>query len=133
MSFLFVWNWKMLPSLQEGYTSHTLKNNYSHDSILPILPTVWTTEQQTDTRFFKSILSKFQCGFRKSYGDGHYLLMILKTWKETIDNDNSFAAFLTGLSKAFDCSSHDLWIAKLQQAYGLALASLNIPCRLLDK
>ena len=83
--------------------------------------------------FLKSILSKFQCGFRKSYGDGHYLLMILKTWKETIDNDNSFAAFLTGLSKAFDCSSHDLWTAKLQQAYGLALASLNIPCRLLDK
>ena len=132
MSFLFVWNWKMLPSLQEGYTSHTLKNNYSHDSILPILPTVWTTEQQTDTRFFKSILSKFQCGFRKSYGDGHYLLTILKTWKETTDSYKSFAAFLTGLSKAFDCSSHDLLIAKLQ-ACGLDLASLNIPCRLLDK
>ena len=51
--------------------------------------------------------------------------MMLETWKEATDNNKAFRALLTDLSKAFDCLSHDLLIAKLH-AYGLDLASLKI-------
>ena len=51
--------------------------------------------------------------------------MMLETWKEATDNNKAFGALLTDLSKAFDCLSHDLLIAKLH-AYGLDLASLKL-------
>ena len=51
--------------------------------------------------------------------------MMLETWKEPTDNNKAFGALLTGLSKAFDCLSLDLLIAKLH-VYGIDLASLKI-------
>ena len=77
------------------------------------------------SEFFESVLSKFQCRFRKGYGAQHCLLMMLETWKEASDNNKAFGALLTDLSKAFDCLSHDLLTAKLH-AYNLDLASLKI-------
>ena len=50
---------------------------------------------------------------------------MLEIWKEATDNNKAFGALLTDLSKAFDCLSHDLLIAKLH-AYGLDIDSLNI-------
>ena len=50
---------------------------------------------------------------------------MLETWKEATDNNKAFVPLLTNFSKAFDCLSHDLLIAKLH-AYSLDLASLNI-------
>ena len=50
---------------------------------------------------------------------------MLETWKEAADNNKAFGALSTDLSKAFDCLSHDLLIAKLH-AYGLDLTSLKI-------
>ena len=51
---------------------------------------------------------------------------MLKIRKGVTDNHKAFGALLTDLSKAFDCLSHDLLIAKLH-AYGLDIDSLNIP------
>ena len=77
------------------------------------------------SEIFEIILSKFQCSFRKDNGAQLCLLMILETWEEATDNNKTFEALLTDLSKAFGCVSHDLLIAKLH-AYGLDLASLKI-------
>ena len=104
--------------------ARTSKNNYRPVSILPILSKLFERLiSKQFSEFFESILSKFQCGFRKGYGT--QLLMMLETWKEARDNKEAFGTLLTDISKTFDCLSHDLLIAKLR-AYGLDLASLEI-------
>ena len=50
---------------------------------------------------------------------------MLEKWKSAIDNKQMFGALLTDLSKAFDCLSHDLLIAKLN-AYGFSIAALSL-------
>ena len=48
---------------------------------------------------------------------------MLEKWKSATDNKKSFGALLTDLSKAFDCLSDDLLIAKLN-AYGFSMSVL---------
>ena len=50
---------------------------------------------------------------------------MLQKWRSALDNKKVFGALLTDLSKAFDCLSHDLLIAKLN-AYGFSMAALRL-------
>ena len=77
------------------------------------------------SEYFDSFLSKYHCGFRRGFSAQHCLLSMLEKWKSAIDNKKMFGAFLTDLSKVFDCLSHDLLIAKLN-TYGFNIAVLRL-------
>ena len=77
------------------------------------------------SEYFESFLWKYQCGFRKGYNAQHCLLPVFEKWKSAIDNRKMFGALLIDLSKAFDCLSHGLLIAKLN-AYGFSVAALRL-------
>ena len=71
-------------------------NNFSSVSNLAVLSKIFEKimSKQLST-FFKNILSKFQCGFRKGYSTQHCLLIILEKWELTVDNNEAFGALLT--------------------------------------
>ena len=77
------------------------------------------------SNYLDNILSKFQFGFRKGYSTQHSLLLMIDKWKKAVDSNKVFGAFLTDLSKAFQCVCHDLLIAKLN-AYGLSSPALKL-------
>ena len=66
-----------------------------------------------------------RCGFRKGFSTQHCLVSMLEKLKAVLDNKQHFGALLTDLSKAFDCFSHDLLIAKLN-AYGFSMSALRL-------
>ena len=112
------------PVFKKG--ARTSKNNYRPVSILPDFSKIFERLLSRQLlEFFDNILSKFQCGFRKGYGTQHCLLLMLEIWKGATDNNKTFGALLTDISKAFDCLSYDLLISKLH-TYGLDIDSLNI-------
>ena len=77
------------------------------------------------SKYFDSLLATNQCGLRKGFSLQYCLLVMLEKFKEATDRGNQFAALLTNLLKAFDCTDHILLIAKLYE-YGVSSSALNI-------
>ena len=70
-------------------------------------------------------LSPFISAYRKGYSTQHVLTRLVEEWRERLDNNYIVDAILMDLSKAFDCISHNLIIAKLA-AYGLDDTALKL-------
>ena len=52
---------------------------------------------------------------------------MLEKWKSAVDKRKSFGTLLADLSKAFDCLSHELQLAKLRElSYGFSIAALRL-------
>ena len=91
-----------------------MKDNYRPVTILPVIAKIFEKLLcKQITMFIDPLLSKFQCGFRKSCGAQDCLLAMLEHWKSAVDKGKVFGALLTNLSKFFDCLSHEQIIAKL--------------------
>ena len=75
--------------------------------------------------YFNKIISKQQCGFRQDFSTQHCLLTMAEKWRKYLDKDGVTRAWLTDLSKAFNCLLHDLLIAKLA-TYGFDYESLTL-------
>ena len=71
------------------------------------------------------LLSKYQCGFRRGFTAQNCLFAKSEKWKSSVDKGKAFGVVLTDLSKAFDCLSHELIIAKLNE-YGFSLSALKL-------
>ena len=70
-------------------------------------------------------LSKYQRGFRKGFSTQYSLVTMLERLKGAVDDKKVFGALWTDLSKAFDCLSHELIIAK-PNAYGFNLLAIKV-------
>ena len=78
-----------------------------------------------NAEYFEAVSSRFQCGFRKGYSTQDCLLAMVENCKKALDQGNEYGALLTDLSRAFDCLSHDLIVAKLH-AYCFLTESLKL-------
>ena len=52
-------------------------------------------------------------------------MSIPEKWKRAVDNGKAFGILLTDFSKAIDCLSHELLLAKLH-AYGFSISALRL-------
>ena len=96
----------------------TKKENYRPISILSNLSKVFERclYNQLSVLFDKT-LSICQCRFTKGFNAQHCLINLLDKWRQSLDQGFVFGALLTDPSKAFDCLSQKLLVAKLI-AYG---------------
>ena len=104
----------------------TNKENYRPISILPSISKIFERLMfQQISNFVTDIISPLLCGFRKGYSTQHALLRLLHKLNTHLDNNQLVGLLLIDLSKAFDCISYELLVAKLH-AYGLGKNSLTL-------
>ena len=102
------------------------KKNYRGVSILYILSKIFERELNDQiSEYIENFLSDFLFGYHAGYGTQYCLVAMIEMWRKALDEGKVAGAILTDLSKAFDCISHELLIAKLA-AYGFETTALYL-------
>ena len=101
-----------------------IMKNYRSVSLIPVLSKLYERNMYDPIfSYIETFLSPYLFGYRKGHSTQQCLLVMIEMWKKALDDRKCTGAILTDLSKAFDCLSHDLLIAKLE-AYGLDKSAL---------
>ena len=75
------------------------KTKYRPVSLLPNISKVFERcIHKQISEYFETVLSKFQCGFRKGYSTQGCLLAMVENCKKALDQGNKYGALLTDLS-----------------------------------
>ena len=102
-----------------------LLKNYRPVSLIPIISKLYERNMYNQIiTYMENFLSPYLFGYRKGHSTEQCLFIMIEMWKKALDNKKVAGAILTDLSKAFDCLSHDLLIAKLE-AYGFEKSALE--------
>ena len=92
--------------------------NYRPVSLIPIISKIYERSMYSPIfLYIENFLSPYLFGYRKRHSTEECLLVMIEIWRKALDEKKCAGAMLTDLSKAFDCLSHELLIAKLG-AYG---------------
>ena len=114
----------ILPFFKKGDRSN--KKNYRPVSVLSSLSKIFGKILQNQLiDFSNSFLSKYITSYRKGHSTEHVLIRLIEDWKAKLDNGFYVGAIMMDLSKAFDCISHDLLIAKMN-AYKFDKSALKL-------
>lgn len=115
---------EVCPIFKKGDPS--AKENFRPISILPVVSKIFEKLLYKQLMgFFCDKLSPYLCGFRKGFSTQQSLLRMFSKVRGALDAKQKVGAIFMDLSKAFDCISHDLLIAKLY-AYGLSFSALKL-------
>ena len=102
------------------------KQNYRPISVLPNMSKIIERIMSEQiTQHFVGILSPLLSGFRQGYNTRHALFRVVEIWKKCLNISGTIGTILMDLSKAYDCISHDLLIAKIE-AYGFHRNALKL-------
>ena len=105
--------------------SKNTESNYRPVSILSNISKIYEKSFSQNSNYFEKILSRYQFGFQKGHSTQQCLLVMIEKWHQSLDKGGHYGALVTNLSKAFDCLSHDLLIAK-SHAYGFDIPALKV-------
>ena len=101
------------------------KKNYRPVSVLSALSKIFGKILQTQIMgYIDDKFSIFVSAYRKGHSTQHVIVRLIEDWKKGLDQNKYVGSVLMDLSKAFDCISHDLLIAKLH-AYGFDISALK--------
>ena len=101
------------------------KAHYRPVSFLPMLSKVFEKIIYHQLyEYVENFLSELMCGFQEAHSTQHALFRLIEKWPAELASGGYVGIILMDLCKAYDCSSHDLLIAKLE-AYGLDVGNLN--------
>ena len=102
------------------------KGNYRPITVLSAISKVYERLMSEQIEVYsESFLFQYLCGFREGYSTQQALVRFLEKCKSVLDKKGVAGAILMDLSKAFDCLTHELLIAKLS-AYGFSRSALKL-------